>query len=493
MALDTKYRPTRYDEVMGQDATVAVLRQFVQSGAGFHQSYLFCGPHGDGKTTLGRILARSLLCESPINGEPCDKCLSCRSILEKGSSECFTEMDAATKSGKDNITRLTEELEYSTSSGTHRLYLFDEAHRLSKQALDALLKPMEDIVHGTDDKQLVCIFCTTEPDKMRNTVFSRCAPAFSIRVVSPDALADRLTWICQQENITFDREALVVISEAVECHIRDAIKAIEGVSMLGDLTRENVNRYLRLDVNDSILRVLAYIGSDLGAAMGQVEGICSMVSPTTAYERLANAALLAYKVHLGVARAPTYWNPSFMAKLGELHKDFLIVFANTFASRPGRPTPSMLALDVAQLHQVRSGVGPVTPTAPPVVVPTTPAPSTPPPVTQGAPEVPANGTSTPSDETPTPSAGNVEGALPQEGGEAPPVVSENKAYETASGVYVDPRAVKKPGQRRQVAMGNPGLPIHRFREALGERVQELRSDGRGRESRQQGQPELGSA
>ena len=158
MAFDTKYRPRTYGDVLGQDATADVLRQFVKEGRGFQQSYLFCGPHGSGKTTMGRILARALLCENPQEGEPCDQCESCLSILERGSSECFSEMDAATKSGKENITRITEEIQYSTFAGTRRVYLFDEAHRLSPQALDALLKPMEDEASpDTDDKQLVCM------------------------------------------------------------------------------------------------------------------------------------------------------------------------------------------------------------------------------------------------------------------------------------------------------------------------------------------------
>ncbi len=162
MALDTKYRPRTYGDVLGQDATVSVLRQFIVEGRGFHQSYVFCGQHGSGKTTLGRILARALLCEAPSEGSPCDECLSCRTLLDGDSHECFVELDAATKSGKADLVRILEDVQYSTVSGKRRIYLFDESHRLSKQALDALLKPMEDSAPGSEDKRLVCIFCTTE-------------------------------------------------------------------------------------------------------------------------------------------------------------------------------------------------------------------------------------------------------------------------------------------------------------------------------------------
>lgn len=113
--------------MLGQDATVKILRQFIVGGAGFHQSYLFAGPWGSGKTTLGRLLARALLCQTPKpTGDPCDTCPSCLSILETGTHTDFVEVDAATNSGKDNIRRLLEELTYTTFSGGRRIYLFDE-------------------------------------------------------------------------------------------------------------------------------------------------------------------------------------------------------------------------------------------------------------------------------------------------------------------------------------------------------------------------------
>ena len=126
MALDTRYRPQTYGDVLGQEATVAVLKQFVIEGRGFHQSYVFCGQHGSGKTTLGRILARALLCEAPVDGAPCDQCPSCQTFLSGDTHECFEELDAATKSGKADLARIIEDVSYSTVSGKRRIYLFDE-------------------------------------------------------------------------------------------------------------------------------------------------------------------------------------------------------------------------------------------------------------------------------------------------------------------------------------------------------------------------------
>lgn len=348
MSLDTKYRPRTYADVLGQEGTVQILRQYVRSGAGFHQSYLFAGPWGSGKTTLGRILARSLLCSAPVDGGPCDACPSCRSILEGGSSENFFEIDAATNSGKDSIRKIVEEIQYSTFSGKRRLYLFDESHRLTLDALDALLKPMEDTVPGGEDKSLVCIFCTTEPEKMRATILSRCAPAFVIKPVVPDQIGSRLAQICDSEGITYEREALTLIGELTECHIRDALKAVEGVSMLGPVSRENVAKYLHLDLSRELLDLVFAIRSDLPGALARADALTKRSSPSVLYEKLADLCLTTYKVSLGISSFPTY--------LGQVTvsieaSDDLLIYAERFSSRPGRPTAAMLLCDVAQLHR----------------------------------------------------------------------------------------------------------------------------------------------
>lgn len=348
MSIDTKYRPRAYADVLGQEGTVQILRQYVKSGAGFHQSYLFAGPWGSGKTTLGRILARSLLCSAPVDGGPCDSCPSCRSILEGGSSENFFEIDAATNSGKDSVRKIVEEIQYSTFSGKRRLYLFDESHRLTLDALDALLKPMEDTVPGGEDKSLVCIFCTTEPEKMRATILSRCAPAFVIKPVVPDQIGSRLAQICDAEGISYEREALTLIGELTECHIRDALKAVEGVSMLGPVSRENVAKYLYLDLNVECLSLLRSIRSDLPSALQKADALTKRSSPSILYEKLSDLSMTSYKVSLGITGFPGYMG---RVSLDAGQADDFLFFADRFSSRPGRPTASMLLCDVASLHR----------------------------------------------------------------------------------------------------------------------------------------------
>jgi DNA polymerase III subunit gamma/tau len=354
VALDTKYRPQTYSDVLGQEASVQVLKQYLKEGKGFHQSYVFCGQRGSGKTTLGRILARALLCSNLIDGAPCDECSSCRIFLDGGTHECFLELDAATRSTKEDMLKITEDIQYSSFSGKRRIYLFDESHRLSKQALDAILKPMEDSIPGSEDKQLVCIFCTTEPEKMQPTIFSRCAPAFVIRPVSPEGIAERLKSICDVEGIPCEIEALVALAEIAECHIRDALKSLEGVSVSGSVTLEAVSQYLRFNANDYVLDILNSLGNDLPTAVSISSKLSEAVSPTVAYERMAEASLWAYRLSLGVGKVPVYWNKTKIQALSE-HGSRLVEIANRFASPPRKPSPQTLVLDVSSLHMAMVG------------------------------------------------------------------------------------------------------------------------------------------
>ena len=495
MALDTRYRPLRFDDVIGQDASVKVLRQFVRTGTGFHQSYVFSGFHGSGKTTLGRILARALLCEAPVDGDPCDKCDSCLSILNHGTSECFTEFDAATNSGKDDIRSIVETLNYDTFSGKRRIYLMDEAHRLSKDALDALLKPMEDTVRGGEDKLLVCIFCTTEPERMRSTIFSRCAPAFVIRRVTPERIADRLAYVADTEGIPYERDALVLIAEATECHIRDGLKSLEGVSMLGGATKENVQSYLRLNVNALYLDILLNLGLDLATVLETAEQVMQSVSPATAYERLAEAAMLAYRVSMNAARPPSYWSKDLMVEVGQRHGDHLVGFADTFASRPGHPVAATLSCDLAVLHHNRAGswtakprtiAGPApTPVSapapasvsapapvsvqPPSPVNSSPAPAVEPPARKENSPAPVNSTVQPA-VTPTAQVNSAGKVAP-----TAPATTPLTSYVNEGGVYIDPRAVgrRSPGHVVQANSAVPPMDAAEFSSVLSRLLQEL--------------------
>jgi len=455
VSLDTKYRPRTFDDVLGQEATVRILRRFIATGKAYRQSYLFAGPFGSGKTTLGRILARGLLCEQPTEkGDPCDECSSCQSLLGGGTHTDFCEMDAATNSGKADITKIVEEIEFSTFSGRRRVYMLDESHRLSEQALDALLKPLEENAPGSLDKKLVCIFATTEPEKMRDTILSRCAPAFVIRPLSPEVIAGRLAYVCDEEGIEYEQGLLPLIAELTECHVRDALKAVEGISLLGPLTRDNVSLYLDLDLHDAYLDVLLNIGQDLPSAVQAAEKVLAKASPQTCYKRLATTSVMAYKVSLGIGKPQAFWDLEKVRAIG--HKgNALLAYATLFSSRPGKPNSSMLFCDIAHLHH---GGGTVLPVNAPKTHQT--APLQPPPVSESTPATPAP--PPPKIDQLDPQTVGVDGTV----GNSPPAGDVS--------VVVDTRGVKKSDRGEPTRSGETyELTVDKFCWLLGLRVAEL--------------------
>ena len=164
-------------------------------------------------------------------------------------------------------------------------------------------------------------------------------------------MATRLEYVCKKEGIDFEPEALVLIGELTECHFRDALKAIEGVSMLGGVTVANVTKYLHLDYSTTILSVLGAIKSDLPSALKSAEDLLKSMSPITVYERLADMCMLAYKSSLGATAIPRYLDSEKVRGLGSDLGFDLLTFADKFSSRPGRPTSAMVLCDLAQLHR----------------------------------------------------------------------------------------------------------------------------------------------
>lgn len=474
MSFDTKYRPTRYSDVLGQAATIQICREIIRKGWGFRQSYVFAGPWGGGKTTVGRIFARALLCEQPRDGEACDECTSCLTMLDE-RSEDFVEVDAATNSSKEDIKRITEEAQYGSFSGNRKIYLLDECHRLSKQSMDALLKPLEDNIRGTQDKQLVAIFCTTEPEAMRSAIISRCAPVFRIRPNSPDEIAARLDFICEQEGLERELEALRLVAEVTECHVRDAIKAVEGVSNLGKIDRASVAQYLSIDANEIILDLLEAIGFDLPQAVRCAERLVERVSPSSSYERMADVSMLAYRLAvLGTGTVPSYWDRDRLTVVGTRHQDYLVQFAERFARRPAHATKAMFACDVASLHQIRANI--VVRAAAPesIVYLPSPQPAVPQPVAALRPIAAEPPTGEISTEVPAESEPNspIEPSLSQTAAEQPSTLEKpngetgsirREPLVTDTGVYLHPRAQNT--RRSEMRLASIGEASNGFSEA----------------------------
>ncbi|MFN3782152.1 MAG: DNA polymerase III subunit gamma/tau, partial [Candidatus Kapaibacteriota bacterium] len=162
-----KWRPLRFDEVIGQEHITQTLKNAVRFGR-IHHAYLFTGPRGVGKTTTARLLSRVVNCKNVVDGEPCNQCDSCLSILE-GRSLDVIEIDGASNNSVDDIRTLRENAKYPPIAGKYKIYIIDEVHMLSTSAFNALLKILEE-----PPKHLIFVFATTEPHKVLPTIVSRC-------------------------------------------------------------------------------------------------------------------------------------------------------------------------------------------------------------------------------------------------------------------------------------------------------------------------------
>jgi DNA polymerase-3 subunit gamma/tau len=216
-----KWRPQSFFEVVGQDAVTQTLRNSVSSGRLAH-AYLFCGPRGTGKTTLGRLLAKAVNCAAPADGEPCNNCESCRAFIE-GRAVDFVEQDAASHNSVDDIRQLRENVVLTPMAGGRKVYLLDEVHMLSTAADNALLKTLEE-----PPPHIVFVLATTEPHKVSATIISRCQ-RFDLRRIANAAVVKRLAFICEQESYTLEEGALDEIARASGGSLRDAINALEQV------------------------------------------------------------------------------------------------------------------------------------------------------------------------------------------------------------------------------------------------------------------------
>jgi len=246
-----------------------------------------------------------------------------------------------------------------TVEGTHSFFagsgptpnrgvLVHNCHRLSKNALDVLLKPMEDNVPGSENKRLVILFCTTEPDKMVGTVFSRCAPAFTIRPTSFEEISDRLASICVLEGIKYEPTALLTLAEISKSHIRDALKTLEGVSVVSNRVVDDkaVSSYFKFDTNEVILSLLKEILLDNKPECFELaESVSRDLGPKVSYERLSEASMLAYRSSLGIPPKRTSWDLQKLREIGVNHQQALLEVAKHFAAPPNRSSGSSFVLD----------------------------------------------------------------------------------------------------------------------------------------------------
>ena len=217
-ALYRKYRPATFEDVVGQQHIVATLQNAIKNNKLAH-AYLFCGPRGTGKTSIAKLLAKTINCTDPEN-KPCGKCANCLDIQE-GTHPDVVELDAATNNGVDEVRDLIDKVKYAPMQGKYKVYIIDEVHMMTPSAFNALLKTLE-------EPPAYCIFvlATTEPHKVLPTIVSRCQ-RFDFNKVPTLLIKERLKYIAQQEGIICEDAALTLIAEIAEGGMRDALSIMD--------------------------------------------------------------------------------------------------------------------------------------------------------------------------------------------------------------------------------------------------------------------------
>tara|TARA_B110000483_G_C18194368_1_gene542336 strand:+ start:522 stop:1694 length:1173 start_codon:yes stop_codon:yes gene_type:complete len=222
IAMARKWRPHSFVELTGQEHVAQTLRNAIEGDRLAH-AFLFTGTRGVGKTTSARILARTLNCKDKADVlVPCGQCQSCKEI-DTGSSMDVIEIDGASNNGVDDIRELIEQVKYASMDGGYRVIVIDEVHMLTPAAFNALLKTLEEPPQG-----VLFIFATTEVNKVPQTILSR-VQKFDFKRIGPGAIKDRLVYICGQESIEFEEEALSIISEKADGSMRDALTFFDQV------------------------------------------------------------------------------------------------------------------------------------------------------------------------------------------------------------------------------------------------------------------------
>lgn len=235
IALYRNYRPTTFSEVAGQKYIIKTLKNGVINNKISH-AYIFSGQRGIGKTTIARILAKAVNCLEPVNGEPCNHCKNCLSIINNETSDII-EIDAASNNGVDEMRDLLEKVNFLPSSLKKKVYIIDEVHMLSISAFNALLKTLEE-----PPAHVMFVLATTEPHKIPMTILSRCQ-RFDFKQLSNAEISKKLKEICEKEGILIDDDALYAIADASEGGMRDAISILDQVSAYAEsaVTIEDVD------------------------------------------------------------------------------------------------------------------------------------------------------------------------------------------------------------------------------------------------------------
>lgn len=267
-ALYRQYRPTTFDEVLGQKHITVTLKNQIQKENIGH-AYLFSGTRGTGKTSTAKILSRAVNCIDLQDGNPCNKCEMCRGIIDESIMDVI-EMDAASNRRIDDIRDLREKVIYPPSRTKYKVYIIDEVHMLTPEAFNALLKTLEE-----PPKHLIFILATTEPEKLPQTILSRCQ-RFDFKRVSTKDMADRMRSIGEDLNLEIDEKVLNLIARNSDGAMRDALSLLDQCISFGEgkIEYEDAINILGIANNDKMLSLTeSIIKKDLKKSLSQIDNI----------------------------------------------------------------------------------------------------------------------------------------------------------------------------------------------------------------------------
>src|SRR5277367_3268740 len=261
VVLARKWRPKRFAEMVGQEHVLRALSNALDSGK-VHHAFLFTGTRGVGKTTVARILAKSLNCETGVTANPCGICAACREI-DEGRFVDLIEVDAASRTKVDDTREMLDNVQYAPSRGRYKVYLIDEVHMLSNHSFNALLKTLEE-----PPPHVKFLLATTDPQKLPATVLSRCLQ-FSLKRLPAALIGERLKFIAAAENVQFEPASAALLARAAEGSMRDALSLLDQLIAFGGGTLSEANTRAMLGTIDRghVGRLIDALGRADGPAL----------------------------------------------------------------------------------------------------------------------------------------------------------------------------------------------------------------------------------
>lgn len=288
--LARKWRPGNFQEVVGQQHVLTALSNSLAQNR-LHHAYLFSGTRGVGKTTIARILAKSLNCEQGVTATPCGKCVHCQAI-DQGRFVDLLEIDAASRTKVDDTRELLDNVQYKPAQGRYKVYLIDEVHMLSKHSFNALLKTLEE-----PPEYVKFLLATTDPQKLPITVLSRCLQ-FHLKAILPQEIETQLAYILNREQATFEHAALTVIATAAEGSMRDALSLTDQalafgsghieyqsvLKMLGSIDHNHLHYLLHFIASGNVSKVFqkieefVHLGADFAMLHQTLASLCHEIA-----------------------------------------------------------------------------------------------------------------------------------------------------------------------------------------------------------------------